>query len=259
MKMKQNLILIICVPFFFIMGCATHSNPGKKIFRYNESSGIASLDPAFAKNQSIMWMVHQLYNTLVEVGPDMQLRPSLAKRWDISDNNLVITFHLRNDVFFHDDPAFSGGKGRKLVAADVVYSFNRIIDANTASPGAWIFNDRVDSTKPFTATDDSTFQLNLAKPFQPILGILSMQYCSIVAREVIAKYGNEVRRHPVGTGPFKFIAWEEGQALILTKNPRYFENDSSGYALPYLDGIKVSFYDSKASEFLEFRQQRLDF
>ena len=247
------------MPFFFIMGCATHSNPGKKIFRYNESSGIASLDPAFAKNQSIMWMVHQLYNTLVEVGPDMQLRPSLAKRWDISDNNLVITFHLRNDVFFHDDPAFSGGKGRKLVAADVVYSFNRIIDANTASPGAWIFNDRVDSTKPFTATDDSTFQLNLAKPFQPILGILSMQYCSIVAREVIAKYGNEVRRHPVGTGPFKFIAWEEGQALILTKNPRYFENDSSGYALPYLDGIKVSFYDSKASEFLEFRQQRLDF
>lgn len=242
-----------------MLGCSDNKHPGKKIFRYNETSGIASLDPAFAKNQSIMWMVHQLFNTLIEVDQDMQLKPSVAKSWDISQDNLMITFHLRDDVFFHDDPAFAGGKGRKLVAADVAFSLSRIIDKNTASPGAWIFNSRVDSISPFVAVDDSTFQLKLIKPFQPILGILSMQYCSIVPRETIEKYGNDVRRHPVGTGPFRFVAWEEGQALVLTKNPRYFEKDSSGYSLPYLDGIKVTFYDSKASEFLEFRQQRLDF
>ncbi len=86
-----------------------------------------------------------------------------------------------------------------------------------------------------------------------------MQYCSIVAKEAVDFYGNDFRRHPVGTGPFSFVAWEEGQALILKKNDNYFEKDETGKQLPYLDGIKVSFYDSKATEFLEFQQERLDF
>lgn len=206
-----------------------------------------------------MWAVHQLYNTLVEVDENMRLKPSLAKSWEISADNLLLTFHLRTDVMFHDDAAFVNGKGRVLNAADVVYSFNRITDKNTASPGAWIFNNKVDSLQPFVAVNDSTFQLKLLKPFQPILGILSMQYCSIVAREAVEKYGSSFRSHPVGTGPFAFVVWEEGQALVLKKNNHYFEKDSSGYALPYLDGIKVSFFDSKATEFLEFQQHRLDF
>lgn len=220
---------------------------------------MASLDPAFAKNQSVMWAVHQLYNTLVEVDSAMQLKPSLAKSWDISPDNLSFIFHLRTGVFFHDDEAFENKKGRRLVAADVVYSFNRLMDKNTASPGAWIFNSRVDSVQPFIAIDDSTFQLKLQKPFQPILGILSMQYCSIVPKEAVEKYGSSFRSHPVGTGPFAFVAWEEGQALVLKKNNHYFEKDSDGSPLPYLDGIKVSFFDSKATEFLEFQQKRLDF
>ena len=244
---------------FILFSCTSHNHPGKKIFRYNETSGIASLDPAFAKNQSIMWAIHQLYNTLIEVDENMQLKPSLAQRWQFAADNRSIVFHLRNDVFFQDDAAFKNGKGRRLNAQDVLYSFERIINKNTASPGAWIFNNRVDSINPFLAIDDSTFQLNLLQPFQPILGILSMQYCSIVASEVVEKYGNDFRRHPVGSGPFSFVAWEEGQALVLKKNEHYFETDSSGYSLPYLDGIKINFYDSKATEFLEFQQQRLDF
>ncbi len=86
-----------------------------------------------------------------------------------------------------------------------------------------------------------------------------MQYCSIVPREAVEKYGDQFRRHPVGTGPFRFIAWEEGQALILSRNENYFERDANGKRLPYLDGVKISFYDSKATEFLLFRQKQLDF
>jgi oligopeptide transport system substrate-binding protein len=258
-NMNRSCIYLLSFVFFCIAGCKNHRQTGKKIFHYNETTGIASLDPAFAKNQSIMWAVHQLYNTLVEVDAAMQLKPSLAKSWEVSSNNLVLTFHLRTDVFFHDDEAFENKKGRRLTADDIVYSFNRITDKNTASPGAWIFNNRVDSTAPFTAINDSTFQIKLLKPFQPILGILSMQYCSIVAREAVEKYGSNFRSHPVGTGPFAFVAWEEGQALVLKKNEHYFEKDESGHPLPYLDGIKVSFFDSKATEFLEFQQHRLDF
>ena len=250
-----TLSILLCI----LAGCKTHQHPGKKIFHYNEQAGITSLDPAFAKNQSIMWAVHQLYNTLVEVDENMQMKPSLAKSWDISADNLNFIFHLRTDVYFHDDPAFVNNKSRLLTATDVAYSFSRIMDKNTASPGAWIFNNRVDTLQPFTALNDSTFQLKLTRPFQPILGILSMQYCSVVAKETVEKYGSNFRSHPVGTGPFAFVAWEEGQALVLKKNKHYFEKDSSGYALPYIDGIKVSFFDSKATEFLEFQQNRLDF
>ena len=257
--MSRSCIYLLSLIYCCCIGCKNHQHPDKKIFHYNETTGIASLDPAFAKNQSIMWPVHQLYSTLVEVDENMQIKPLLAKSWDISSDNLVFTFHLRTDVFFHDDDAFENGNGRKLTAGDVRYSFNRIMDKNTASPGAWIFNSRVDSIQPFIAIDDSTFQLKLQRPFQPILGILSMQYCSIIPVEAVEKYGSNFRSHPVGTGPFAFVAWEEGQALVLKKNDQYFEKDESGQALPYLDGIKVSFFDSKATEFLEFQQRRLDF
>jgi len=206
-----------------------------------------------------MWAVHQLYNTLVEVDQDLNIAPSLAKRWEISKDRLTYTFYLRNDVFFHDDQAFSNGKGRQLTARDVVYSLNRIMDKKTASPGAWIFNTKVDSIEGFKAINDTVFQLKLVRPYMPILGILSMQYCSVVPMEAVVKYGPDFRRHPVGTGPFAFVAWEEGQALILKKNKNYFEKDSAGHRLPYLEGIKISFYDSKATEFLLFRQGQLDF
>lgn len=247
------------IPLFLLISCKNHHHPDKKIFRYNEFTGIASLDPAFAKNQSVMWPVHQLYNTLVEVDDSMRIKPSLAVAWEFSADKKELVFHLRTDVYFHDDPAFAGSKGKRLTASDVVYSFNRIIDPRTASPGAWIFNNRVDSIEPFAALNDSTFRLRLQKPFQPILGILSMQYCSVVAKEAVERYGTDFRKHPVGTGPFCFTAWEEGQALILKKNDHYFEQDSSGQPLPYLDGIHISFYDSRATEFLEFQQNRLDF
>ncbi len=239
--------------------CSNHQHTDKSIFHYNESSGLASLDPAFAKNKQVMWAVHQLYNTLIEIDSNMQMAPSLAKRWTISPNNLGFTFYLRTDVAFVDDDCFANGKGRKLTAHDVEYSFKRIIDKNTASPGAWIFNNRVDSVNGFKAINDSVFQLKLQRPFQSILGILSMQYCSVVPKEAVEKYVNDFRRHPVGSGPFSFVAWEEGQALIFKKNENYFEKDSIGIRLPYLDGIKTSFYDSKATEFLEFQQNRLDF
>lgn len=250
-------IVVLCILLF--NSCKDHQHPGKKIFRYNESSGLASLDPAFAKNKQVMWACHQLYNTLIEIDSNMQMQPSLATHWNISNDNLVFTFYLRNDVFFTDDACFINGKGRKLTAHDVEYSFKRIIDKNTASPGAWIFNNRIDSVNGFTAINDTTFQLKLISPFQSILGIVSMQYCSIIPKEAVEKYKTDFRRHPVGTGPFQFVAWEEGQALILKKNENYFEHDAAGNKLPYLDGIKVSFYDSKATEFLEFQQRRLDF
>ena len=242
----------------------------KKVFHYNESDGMATLDPAFAKNRAIIWPIHQLYNTLVETDKDLNIVPALSRSWEVSSDKKTWTFHLRTDVFFHDNEAFPAGKGRRMTAGDFVYSFNRLLDPATASSGAWIFHDRVDAAgitgdasssvgAPFRAIDDSTFQLQLSRPFHPILGLLSMEYCSVVPREVVEKYGKDFRNHPCGTGPFRFRSWEEGQTLILLKNDRYFEKDSTGRPLPYLDAVKVTFNDSRATEFLLFRQGQLDF
>jgi len=256
MKKIIPCLLITC---FFITSCYNTQPTGKEVFYYNETTGVATLDPAFAKNQSIMWVTHQLYNTLVEIDSNLNIVPSLAKSWEISADRTLYTFHLRNDVWFQDNDAFPNSRGRKFVAEDVTYSLHRITDKNTASSGAWIFNNRVDSANGFVALNDSTFQLKLVRPFQPILGILSMQYCSIIAHEAVEKYGKDFRSHPCGTGPFQLKYWDEGQALVLEKNWHYWEHDELGEKLPYLDAVSISFYDNKATEFLEFRQRRLSF
>ena len=261
MRTYRNCRSCIWIFLLFLGGwsCNSRDAADAGYFCYNESTGIASLDPAFAKNQSIMWAVHQLYNTLLEVDSNLQIKPSLATRWEISDDGLVYRFFLRPDVVFHDDACFPGGKGRRLLASDVVYSLQRIRDPATASSGAWIFNNRVKEKNGFVAVNDTTVEVHLVAPFPPILGILSMQYCSVLPKEAVEKYGRDFRSHPVGSGPFQFIALEEGQALLLKRNPSYFEKDEKGRQLPYLRGIKISFNDSKATEFLLFRQGKLHF
>lgn len=257
---RQGLVRYIQIlALLALAGCGLNRKQELKVFRYNQPEGIPTLDPAFSKTQAIIWGVHQIYNTLVEPDSLLNIVPSLATSWEVSGDRLTYIFHLRNDVYFHDNEVFPGGKGRRMTADDVVYSFRRVMDPATASSGAWIFNEKVDPEKGFTALNDTTFQLRLLHPFHPIMGILSMQYCSIVPKEVVEKYGKDFRKHPCGTGPFQFHYWDEGQALILHKNPRYFEQDRAGVRLPYVDAVKVTFVDSKGTEFLLFRQQQLDF
>lgn len=259
--MKLHYWLVGCVLLLAsCQGCNNgKSTEKRKVFRYNQWTGLSSLDPAFAKDQYSTWACNQLFNSLVQLDDNLNVQPCLATKWTISQDGLTYTFTLRNDVFFHDDECFNGGKGRKATAQDFAYSFARIIDKKTASPGAWIFNNAVDSLQPFTAINDTTFQLKLAKPFRPMLGILSMQYCSVVPKEAVDKYGKNFREHPVGTGPFKFKKWNEGEVLIMVRNDNYFETDEQGNKLPYLDGINVSFIANKKSEFLAFKQNQLDF
>src|SRR5215212_5498558 len=102
---------IAAVGLTVLLSCNQKGHSGKQVFRYNETTGIATLDPAFAKNQSIIWAVHQLYNTLVETDSNLNIVPSLAYRWDVSSDRLTYIFHLRNDVFFHDNEIFPHGKG----------------------------------------------------------------------------------------------------------------------------------------------------
>ena len=152
-------------------------------------------------------------------------------------------------------------KARFVTAQDFVYSFNRVVDKSLNSPGLWIFSSvkHDDDHYAFTALDDTTFQIELAKPFPPFLGILSMTYASVVPHEAIEYYGDDFRSHPVGTGPFKFQYWKENVKLVFRKNPNYFERDEAGERLPYIDAVSVSFLIDKQVAFLEFIKGKFDF
>jgi oligopeptide transport system substrate-binding protein len=252
-------ILFIIVGFY---ACKSpfRDDPSKNVFRYNEFSNITSLDPAFAKDQANIWACNQLYNGLLQLDDQLHIHSCIAKEWEIDSSGTTYVFHLRTDVFFHDHAAFPGGKGRPVNARDFVYSFNRIMDPGLASPGSWVFSKvaRTENGYDFSAVDDSTFRIRLDEPFPPFAGILTMIYCSVVPEEVITNPGNEFRRNPVGTGPFRFNNWKENVKLVLTKNDRYFEFDQEN-RLPYLDGVAVTFLIDKQSAFLEFVKGNLDF
>jgi oligopeptide transport system substrate-binding protein len=248
--------------FCFTLLFSCKENPehnDKKVFNINLDQGLTSIDPAFARNQNAIWMTNQIFNGLVQIDSSLQTLPCIAKSWQISEDALTYTFNLRNDVYFHDDPIFKNGKGRKVVASDFVYSFYRLIDPKVASSGGWIFSDKVKDEHNFIALNDSTFQIKLVRPFPPFMSLLTTQYCSVVPKEVVEHYGKDFRSHPIGTGPFKFKYWKEGEILVLLKNDRYFEKDTKGAALPYLDAVKASFITDKQSGFMSFLKKDLDF
>jgi peptide/nickel transport system substrate-binding protein len=231
----------------------------KTVFNLNLDEGLTSLDPAFCRNQNTTWMDNQLYNGLVQIDDSLHLQPCIAKNWDISPDGLLYTFHLRNNVYFHDDPLFPKGIGRKAVAADFVYSFSRLIDPKVASSGSWIFSDKVEGKQSFIALNDTTFQVKLKQPFPPLLSLLTAQYADVVPHEVVDFYGKDFRNHPVGTGPFKFKYWKEGEVMIFLKNDKYWEKDKDGSALPHLDAIRATFIGDKQTSFMEFVTGKLDF
>jgi peptide/nickel transport system substrate-binding protein len=122
------------------VGCTVKQNKTHKTaFRYNESKGISSLDPAFAKTQTNIWPVHQLYNGLVQIGQYMDIEPSIAKSWQVLDSGLTYRFILRDDVYFHKHHLFGKDSTRNVTAYDFVYSLNRIVDPEVASPVVGFF------------------------------------------------------------------------------------------------------------------------
>lgn len=252
-------IIYIAVLVLIFGGCGQPSrHPDKMIFRYNESAGISSLDPAYSRNLENLWACNMLFNGLVRIDDDLKIQPDIAKRWSVDSTGTQYRFTLRSDVYFHDSEVFPDHKGRAVAASDVVYSFERILDPATSSPGVWVFN-YVSDNQPFTALNDSVVLIRLKKPFPPFLGLLGMKYCSVIPKEAIVKYGDDFRKNPVGTGPFKFNFWIENTRLVLLKNPHYFRRDPAGDALPYLDAVSVSFIPDKGAAFLDLLKGNFDF
>lgn len=243
----------LCLLSLFSCGGDKKKSESRTVFRYNELAGITSLDPAAARTFEHIWVVNQLFNGLVQMNDALQIEPCIAKSWHVSDDGKTYTFILRDDVFFHEHEVFD--KPRRVTAKDFVFSFERLYDPKVSS--AMSLLDNVDRSRGFEARNDTTFVIRLKDSFSPFLGILTMKYFSVVPREVVEYYGEDFRKHPVGTGPFRFKMWEEGTQLVMLKNERYFESDG-GRKLPYLDAVSVSFIKDKETGFMQFMKGDID-
>ncbi len=270
--MKYILLLITSI---FIISCSKQQT-SDKIFKYNEAAGIENLDPVMQSNYAAGWPMQQMLEGLVAYTQDMTLVDLIAVNHSISTDGLVYTFNIDRDVYFHDDACFPGGKGRKVIASDFKYCFERLCDSRTKTRGSWLFRDKVNGATEYInsikdnkfdvkeitgiqAPNDSTLVITLIKPFAPFLSILTMQYASVYPKEAVEHYKDNFGYNPVGTGPFKFKRWEVDRELEMIKNENYWRKNKVGNALVYLDGIKVSFIKSSETAFLDFQQGKFDY
>lgn len=253
---------------------------GGGIFVSNETENIRSLDPVGINDVVSHHVAHQIYDLLVDLDTNLQLIPMLAKSWEISPDGLTYTFHLRNDVVFHDNPCFPGGKGRKMIAEDVRYSLNRVLDPRTGSLGFDFYKNYVVGAKEFNeevtkatsegrepkikdaagyiAVNDTTFQIKLTKPFAPFIYYTCLGFAYVIPKEAVEKYGKDFFQNPVGTGPFVFEKWTPDLEINMKKNPNYWDRDAAGNQIPYLDGVKFRFIKDLSQQLLEFKNGNLD-
>ncbi len=258
-------------------GCSVKKKSPEKVFSMNFPLGIETLEPVMSNSPQTIWVITLLMEGLVAYDKTNNIAPQLARSWQISDDGLRYTFNLRTDVRFHDDPCFKNKKGRSVTSKDFKYCLERVNDPATKTRGLWVFRDKIKGTREFieslriknskeknsisglTTPDDSTLVIALYEPFAPFLSLLTMTYGYVYPREAVEYYGNNLGQHPVGTGPFKFNKWELDRLLVLEKNINYYEFDSAGRRLPYLDEIHYTFTQSVETEFFDFIGGKYDY
>src|SRR5512135_2729028 len=222
-------------------GSHTDTGPAYGDIMVEGSIGDASnLIPLLSSDNASHSIAGLIFNGLVKYDKDINVVGDLAESWDISKDGLVITFHLRKGVRWHD--------GRPFTAQDVLYTYQVTVDPKTPTAYAGDFL----KVKEAEILDDHTFRATYDKPFAPALTSWSV---GILPKHLLA--GRDITtsplgRHPIGTGPYKFKEWVTGQKIVLISNPDYFEGR------PYIDGYVLRILPDKATMFLELRANGID-
>ncbi len=245
-------------------------------FRINMVRGNPNgLDPVIINSKLADDLALQVYDRLISFDSLLNIIPELASHWEISPDGKLYTFHLRTDVYFHDNKCFPNGKGRKMTARDVEYSLVRCCNPKTRSVHFWAFNDRVagaaeynaaqlaganspQSVSGIRAINDSTLEIELIRAHAPFLLTLANSLGCVVPREAVEFYGADFFQNPVGTGPFIFEKWEHDRQMTLRRNSNYWQYDRGGNQLPFYDNVIVSFIKDDKVQLQEFTKGNLD-
>lgn len=181
---------------------------GQTVIKIARGQVSDTLDPQTTSGllvaHEVMW---QIYDSLIYLHEDGTVHPGLATEWSIAEDGLSVTYTLRPDVLFHDGTPFNA-----QAVADTVA---RHMDPALASP-------TVSYLGPLTevqVVDDLTVTYVYSEPFAPMFVGLGYSYCAPISMAAVAEYGDEYGRHPVGTGPYKFVEWTADDTIVLEKNP----------------------------------------
>jgi peptide/nickel transport system substrate-binding protein len=165
------------------------------------------LDPTAGAAAAIDEVVYaNIFEGLTRFGPDGEILPALARSWDLSEDGLTYTFHLNEGVIFHD--------GAPLTASDVVFSFERAMGEDSVNAQKGLFA----SIKTVQAPDDLTVVIELENPNGNFPVNMAWGDAVIVSPETAG--GNT--SNPVGTGPFRFVRWAQGDSVVIERNPDYW-------------------------------------
>ncbi len=246
------------------------------IFRTNEPEYIKNLFPPSITDVYSYRVASQVYEGLFKFNDqDLTVTASLAESYTLDSTGTVYTIKLRDNVFFHDDPCFPNGKGRKLSADDVAFCFTQLCSNTAINQNFSVFSGLLKGADAYykaTTTnklpaygvegievpDPLTIRLTLTKPNSVFLVNLARPACYIYPPEALEKYGAEMRIKAVGTNAFKMGSVEENISIVLPRNPNYWRKDHYGNDLPFLDAINVQFINSKKAELYEFKKGNLD-
>ena len=199
---------------------------GPTVFRFYQENPEA-LDPPLASDSYSSCVVAQIYSPLVGLTSDLEPTPQVAESWTISPDGKTYVFHIRSGVKFHS--------GREVTARDFEYSLTRVFREPFRSEGfAAGYLDAILGAEEFMAgkaktvrgirvLDDRTLEITLTRPYSSLLTALALDQTSAIPREVLESQGADaMERHPIGTGPFRFVRRDGRQSVVLAANPDYF-------------------------------------
>ncbi len=201
----------------------------------------SGIDPHVNASSELGIPLTSVYDTLVWQDLNGEFVPGLAESWEISDDGLIYTFHLRKDVKFHDGTPFN--------AQAVKFNLDRIADPQTKSQKAVFMLGPYDHTE---VVDDYTVEIHLKEPFAPLLDSLSQVYLGMASPAAIERWGPDYQMHQVGTGPFKFKEYVPKDHLTLVRNPDYNWAPSvfNHQGPAYLEEIEFRFFVEPATRTL---------
>jgi oligopeptide transport system substrate-binding protein len=292
-----SAILIFFALTISLVSCTKKVDEKDNSINFPVRANVKGLDPLRANDIYSAYAIAQVYQGLLQFSylkRPIELEPCLADGMpQISDNGLTYTFKIKQGVLFQDDPAFTGGKGRELVAADFIYSWKRLADPSNTSEGFWVFdgkvkglnqwadaikNGKADYSTPvegLQAPDKYTLVIKLIQPYYQLTDVLAHAFTTVVPKEAVEKYGREFINHPVGTGPFRLESWVRNSKLTFVRNPTYrkelYPSEGSpgdkenglladaGKPLPFADKFVINEIIEDQPRWQNFMKGNLDF
>ena len=213
---------------------------------------VTSLDLHKTSRGDDALVVGQWFNaTLVTQNADGEYIPYLAESWEFSDDGLTWTFHLRDDVMFHN--------GDPVTAHDFVWTYERALDPDLASPGT----GRRLSGMTFEAPDDYTLVFNFPAPAISLLQFVNWGYMAPMSQRAVEELGAEYELNPVGTGPYKVVEVRPGEGVAMERwdeynwGPEFFDGANTG---PYnFDRIEFSILPEEATRIAALESGDIDY